>query len=92
MNWFLTILGSIVGSIVLSVFANIITSHIINWYAKRSLVSSSKRIGRLKTEFKLVERHIYTYRALLGFDRLYCWCSFSQCVGLRRIHGMYISI
>ncbi len=55
-NWVATLLLSVIGSIVLSIVANIFTDPIKNWLARRSLVSKTQRIETLKSELEEVEQ------------------------------------
>ncbi|HEX6293321.1 MAG TPA: hypothetical protein VFZ66_29340 [Herpetosiphonaceae bacterium] len=61
MNWTLTLIGSIIGSIVLSIVGNLLTDPLKNWLAGRSLVSKHKRINELRAELDYIE-YLYQNR------------------------------
>jgi len=56
MNWVLTILGSIVGSIILAVAGNLVTDKFKQWLAERSLINRTKRIQELEKQIARVKK------------------------------------
>ncbi len=55
-NWFLAGVISVIGSIILSIIANLFTDPIKNWLAERSLISRLKRVEQLKGELEFISR------------------------------------
>ena len=60
-------IGSIILNIFLSVFANIITNPIQDWYAKRSIISSTKKISKLKHNLARIEKYHNNPKYFYGF-------------------------
>jgi hypothetical protein len=63
-NWLITVIASIIGSIFLSIVGNLLTDPVKNWFAQRSLISKRKRVDVLRQELHLVERLASDDRAL----------------------------
>jgi hypothetical protein len=57
MNWVLTAIGSIIGTIILSVLGNILTEPFKGWLAKTSLRSRKNRIGELNNELEGIRKY-----------------------------------
>ena len=53
-NWLLTGFISIIGSIILSIIANLFTDPVKNWLAERSLINKRKRADQLRSDFEYV--------------------------------------
>lgn len=59
MNWIIVIITgtlSIMGSIILSIAANLLTDPIKNWLDSRSLISKRKRLSSLQEELKYITK------------------------------------
>jgi|CXWL01.1.fsa_nt_gi ABC-type multidrug transport system fused ATPase/permease subunit len=57
MNWVFAAIGSIIGSIILSVLGNILTDPIKGWFAKTSLQSRKNRISELNNELENIRKY-----------------------------------
>lgn len=50
MDWTLTLMGSVVGSIIISIIANLLTDSVKLWITNRSLISKRKQINELERD------------------------------------------
>ncbi len=56
MNWVLTTLFSVIGSILISVISSLVSDRFKQWLAHRSLISKRKRLDELKKQYEHVEK------------------------------------
>jgi len=70
MDWTLTLIGSVFGSIIISIIANLLTDPVKLWVTNRSLISKRKRVSELEKDLARITQ-LYQDERKLQYEITY---------------------